>query len=128
MLDLDKILAPNAIVPVDVNTTSQLVEAIRRLRDELDTRAREDAAQQAAALYYIAAVANKCGTDGVLHLTAEDMKAAESLILERADDPDGGVMIRVSQEQQPAIVEWKPVLAKAERPIVLVDPALGESH
>lgn len=121
MLDLNRILEPGAVVPIDHQTTRQLVEAVRSLRDELLAREKDASAEQAAALWYIAAVAHKCGTDGVLHLTAEDMQAAESLILERADDPDGGVLIRVSQEQAPQIVEHNPVLAKVDSSIVLTN-------
>ena len=119
MLDLNRLLEPNAIVPVDMQTTRLLIDAIRSLRDELQARAEDARNDEAAALLWIAAVANKCGTDGVLHLTDADMRAAANLVLERADDPDGGVLIRVSQEQAPQIVEHTPVLAKVDSSIVL---------
>lgn len=57
----------------------------------------------------------------VQRLTAADMRSAEHLILERADDADGGVLIRVSQEQRPQIVEHVPVLVKVDTSIVLTN-------
>lgn len=56
---------------------------------------RELQSQQEAALLYIAAVVQKAG--GEMHLTADDMKAAHRLMLERADTQDGDLLLKVTE-------------------------------
>lgn len=91
------------------------MKTAEELQAELDALRQEMTLEQSGMLWYLAAVAHKCGTNGVLTISAADMEAASNMVLERADTEDGGVLIRVT----PDIVEAQPVLAKAE-PIILL--------
>lgn len=89
---------------------------------------------EGAALYLTAVVAHAVGVGVEFRIADEDMRAVMGLQLERADPENGDLILRVVRPEQPeltepqktavssVILEHKPVLAKAERPIILLDP------
>ena len=85
--------------------------------------------QQQGALLYIAAIVERAVGAGVnMTFSDEDMQRAMDLELQRADPPEGGLILRVLRkaEPQPAprlVVDNAPVLAKASKSIVLLDPS-----
>lgn len=90
---------------------------------------------EGAAMYLTAVVAHAVGVDVEFRIADEDMRAVidEGLQLERADPDNGDLILRVVRPEQPElkepekkavsaiITELNPVLAKAERPIILLD-------
>ena len=85
--------------------------------------------QQQGALLYIAAIVGRAVAHGTtMTLSKADMEEAMSLVLERGDTPDGGLALRVYKLNVPPadpdpslILPLAPVLAKVERPIILLD-------
>lgn len=87
---------------------------------------------EGAAMYLLAVVAHAVGVGVEFRIANEDMRAVidEGLQLERADPENGDLILRVvrpeqQDEPEPAksaiITELNPVLAKVERPIILLD-------
>lgn len=87
--------------------------------------------QQGALLYIAAVVERAVGVGANMTFSDEDMQRAMGLELERADPTDGGLILRVLRKAAPPVppqpprlvVDNTPVLAKAEKPIVLLDPS-----
>jgi len=104
------------------------VEDLKRQLAELRSEMRM---QQQGALLYIAAIVERAVGVGVqMTLSEGDMIRAYDLELERADPPHGGLVLRVrrngglqDEPEAPKIAPPAPVLAKAERTIVLLDPS-----
>lgn len=122
-------LEPNAVVPVDADTTQQLVAAIGALQQRIGVLQEQMSQEQQGALLYIAAIVERAVGVGVnMTFSDEDMQRAMDLDLERADPPDGGLVLRVLRKAEPPqpprlVVDNAPVLAKAEKTIVLLDPS-----
>ena len=125
----------------DTNTnTTDAHTALAAANQNIACLESEMIAQQQGALLYIAAIVKRAVGLGVtMTLTEAEMVSACSLILERRDTAEGGMEVRVLQgiratnsaaqstyapdaSAQPAIItELNPVLAKAYRPIILLD-------
>lgn len=110
------------------NEVSALKARIRELEKELHDQT------EGALMYLAAVVAHAVGIGVPIRFTNQDMIDAANLQLERADPENGDLILRVVRPEQPElkepekaavsaiITELNPVLAKAERPIILLDP------
>lgn len=105
-----------------------MTKTVEQLQAELDALRREFENEQRGAILFITAVVGRAVAHGVtMKLSRADMEEAMSLVLERGDTPDGGLALRVYKETPPTAVDapliqsHRPVLAKAERPIILLD-------
>jgi hypothetical protein len=117
---------------MDLNLTEspKVAELKRRVAElsqrvaDLEKKMHDEA--EGALLHLTAVVAHAVGVDVAIGFTNLDMLAATNLQLERADLEDGGMALLVTRKPEPQepslILEHKPVLAKAERPIILLDP------
>jgi hypothetical protein len=118
-----------------MTTEGEPVDTIESLQQRIAQLESEMQQQQAGALMYIAAVvAHAVGVGHEMRLSNGDLCAAAGLELERGDAADGGLVLRVTrpdtaevQPELPLVVERKPVLARAETTIVLLDPS-GEPN
>ena len=111
------------------------MDEIESLKQRISDLEAEMEQQQDGALMYIAAVvAEAVGVGNEMWLSNGDLCAAAGLELERGDAADGGLVLRVTrpdtteaQPEPPLVIERKPVLAKANKTIVLLDPS-GEPN
>ena len=104
--------------------------SLAALRGEGEGLAAAYMREQEGALLFIAAIVSRAVPVGTaMVLTEADMLLANDLILERGDAPDGGFAVRVypkdaaPSDEQPSLLAEPapPVLAKAHRPIILLD-------
>lgn len=92
--------------------------------------------QQNAAINYVTAVvAHAVGIGVTFGVSNKDMEACAGLMVRIARLEDGGLALRVdrpdapeAEEAKPLILEHNPVLAKAERPIILLDTVRGPNE
>lgn len=124
-----KFLEPNAIVPVDMQTTQQLVSTAIALRQRIGVLEEELRQEGEGALLFLAAIVERAVGVGVnMTFSDVDMQRAMDLELQRADPPEGGLILRVLRKAEPPpaprlVVDNAPVLAKASKSIVLLDPS-----
>lgn len=105
--------------------------SLAALRKESEGLAAAYMREQEGALLFIAAIVARAVPIGTaMVLTEADMLQANDLILERGDAPEGGFAVRVypkeaAQDMQPSLIlePPEPVLAKAEKSIILLDTA-----
>lgn len=130
--ELDKTTGMLQLARAGLENTEQALRALQK--DYLD--------EQNGAFLWIAAVVGRAVAHGTrMTFSKADMEEAAHLILQRAEGPDGGVILLV-EDPVPApdpdfhpipeppkklITELSPVLAKAKKTIVLLD-ANGEPN
>lgn len=104
-MTIDEMLQPQAAILCNEDTIAQLLSEVRRLRADLDNEGN-------GALAYIAAIVLKSG--GRMELSNKDMVEGLYYSLERAERPDGGMILQAVKPQELALAEFNPVIAKPD--------------